>query len=74
MIIEDIVKSVQTMSTDEIMQRLRDIRNSRSIVKEVTATKRPAKAAAKADKDITDALKSLSEEDKQMLLQLLGGK
>ena len=74
MIIEDIVKSVQTMSTEEIMERIREIRNSRSVVKEVTATKRPTKTASKTEQALTDTLKGLSDEDKQLLLQLLGGK
>ena len=74
MTIEDIVKSVSTMSDEEISARLHEIRTSRSSVKEVSSTKRPTKKVEKVEGDISVALGKLSAKDRQMLLALMGGK
>ena len=72
--IEDIVKSVSTMSDEEITSRLREIRHSRGQQKEVTVSKRPTATKEKASEDVGTALSKLSVDQLKQLALLLGGK
>ena len=68
--IADISPNFLTMSNEEIEQRIRDIRKSRTMAKAVSVKARPTKTS---EKKVSAVVDSLSEADKQALLKLFGG-
>lgn len=73
MVIEDIVKSVSTMTSEEITARLREIRYSRTQQKEVTVAKRPTAAKEKSTDNLTIELEKLDIDQIKKLRAMLEG-
>ncbi len=74
--IEDLVQSISSMSSEALEARLREIRHSRTQVKEVghKPTQRPTKKAEKAADDVLDMFKNLSEDQIAALVESMKGK
>lgn len=74
MVIDDIVKSISKMSSEEIEARLREIRHSRVTPKDVGTkpTQRPTKRVEEFDEDILDLFSALTQEEKIRLAKNLG--
>ena len=70
--IDDLNQSISEMSTEELNQRILDLRKSRRIPKKVSTTKsKSAKSTKPAD--ITSIMNTMSKEELQKLLTELEG-
>lgn len=73
---QDLIKPIEQMTDEELMERLRTIRSRRTA--ERPAAKAHAKRAAKKGavtriKKVDDMFAGMSAEEKQQLIKLLGG-
>ena len=66
----DIIPDFSTMTTAEIEETIRGVRRSRTTVKAVTVTKRPAKTAANEKTDVAGKLAGMSSEQLELLRKL----
>lgn len=72
--IQDLVKTIDTMSDDELLQRVREMRHRREILRPAAKarTERVEKKASRTRmKKTTDLLDDLSEADRLKLIEML---
>ena len=74
--LEDIVKPLDKMSDDELLEHLRSVRHRRDTVRTASATRAgnaKGKAASKKLTGLANILNGMSDEDRNLLIQQLTG-
>lgn len=74
--IHDLVKPIDQMTTEELLERVRSMRHRREVARPVAkakAERAEKKAVRSAGKKLDKTLEAMTDEEKLALIQLLGG-